>query len=77
MVNSAQSNAIPTTAREFERWLIQQSPLLPPEIHGLGVRAQLALKSMDQKAFAQSEALQRESAKDLQAFATAYAEWKR
>lgn len=71
--------SIPATAREFGRWSWDKEVAenWPGYISDLAHRAYLTLKSMDQPAFAKSEVLQRESTKDLQAFATAYAEWKR
>lgn len=74
-----QAGQIPVKPREFERWVWDRTAVepWPRELQDVAVRAILTLKSMDQPAFAKSEVLQRESAKDLQAFAEAYAEWKR
>jgi hypothetical protein len=73
-----QADEIPVTAREFERWFSDDvvASRWPAPLCDLGLRALLTLKSMDQPAFAKSEVLQRESAKDLQAFATAYSEFR-
>lgn len=73
-----QASQIPVKPREFDRWLKEQDQSAWTEALRLAAfRALLTLKSMDQPAFAKSEVLQRESAKDLQAFAVAYSEWKR
>src|ERR1041385_7264311 len=78
-VKSTQSNSkgLPRTIRAFERWGDENHHAWPEPLRVAADRALLTLKSMDQPAFAKSEVLQRESAKDLQAFAVAYAEWKR
>ena len=71
------AEAVPTTAREFERWLAGQDRSGWTLGLKLGSeRALLTLRSMDQPAFAQSDALQRLAKADLQAFAAAYAEWR-
>jgi len=66
------------TARDFDRWLTEQDQSTwPEELKVAAARALLTLKTMNQKAFAQSEALQRLSKEDLTAFAAAYAEWRK
>lgn len=64
---------IPTTAKEFERWFRANRDQWPTELQAAGERALLSLKVMNQVGFEQSLALQQSVAKDLMAFAAAWA----
>ncbi len=61
--------------REFERWYMESRDFWPAPLDAAGQRALLTLKSLDQRNL--SPAFLEASKADLQAFATAYAEWKR
>lgn len=67
---------IPMTAKEFQEWGNANHAEWPPELITLAIRAGWALEAMNQKAFNESEVMQRECAKDLMAFAEAYGAWK-
>lgn len=65
-------------ARSFERWFDDVRVTMPIALQTLGHRALLALKMMvgQEKKFAASEVLRKETAHDLSAFAEAYGAWK-
>ena len=66
--------SIPTTAREFKRWMAEQTGW-PADLVTKGKVALLTLKSLDQPAAAQSPAFMEASRADLMAFAEAYGAW--
>ena len=68
---------IPASAREFDRWYYERRSDWPQPLQDAGQRALLTLKTLDQPDAFKSPAFMAASKKDLQDFASAYAEWKR
>ena len=66
---------IPSTAREFGRWIADVGKAWPLGLKVKGERALLTLHSLDQPAAAQSPAFMEASRADLMAFAEAYGAW--
>lgn len=62
---------IQSTARAFQRWFDERGADWPGHLYGLGFRAVLALKSMDQARV--PDVIVRQNARDLTAFVEAYA----
>lgn len=69
---------IPQTAKEFDRWVVEKSTAegWPIELLNQAERVSLALGTLDQKAAEQGSILKTEAAKDVKAFADAYAAFK-
>jgi hypothetical protein len=66
----ARADEIPSTAREFGRWI--HDHWFPEEMDDLAVRALLSLEAMEAGAAHQSEVTDAMNKRDLQAFVEAY-----
>jgi hypothetical protein len=61
--------------KDFERWLVKQRALMPPDLNAKAEHAVFSLKELELPAIEQSPTCLRESAEALMAFETAYSAW--
>lgn len=76
-VDTAGSQDVPLTSRQFDRWLIKQDKTVwPDRLLETAERARLALQGTEQ-GVGQDPGIQAVARRDLYAFTRAHAEWKR
>lgn len=68
--------SIATLARQFNRFCVKNAEAWPPALQTTSYLAFMALGTMSQRQFAQSESLQRMAVGDLLKFITSYDEWR-
>ena len=66
---------IPSTPKDFQRWLVKRRAGMPPELNAKAERAVSTLRSLEHPPAEESPTFMSESAKDLMDFAEAYGTW--
>ena len=66
---------IPSTAKDFQRWLIRRRASMPPELNAKAERAVSTLRSLEHPPAEPSPTFMSDAAKDLMDFAEAYGTW--
>jgi hypothetical protein len=61
--------------KDFERWLVKQRVLMPPDLNAKAEHAVFTLKELELPATEQSPTCLHDSAEALMAFETAYSAW--